>query len=78
VDLIITDQTMPNMSGMELIAEVRKRKPAIRTILCTGYSSAVSSEQIEKHAIDAFVMKPLVLSELGQIVRGVLDGERSV
>lgn len=75
-DLVITDQTMPELTGLELIAEIKKQRPRIKTILCTGYSSKVSSEKAKEEGIDAFVLKPLDFAEIAQTVRQVLDGQR--
>jgi signal transduction histidine kinase/ActR/RegA family two-component response regulator len=73
-DLVITDQTMPELTGIELVAEIKKLRPRVKTILCTGYSSKVSSEKAREEGIDAFVLKPLDLVEIAQTVRQVLDG----
>ena len=75
-DLVITDQTMPDLTGKELIQELLKIRPDIPTIICTGYSSQVSEEEAEKLGAKAFVMKPLDLQELAQTVRRVLDEGR--
>ncbi|MCF6266830.1 MAG: PAS domain S-box protein [Desulfuromusa sp.] len=74
-DLVITDQTMPDMTGQELIQELQKVKPNLATILCTGYSSKVDENIIKKLEINAFMMKPLELAKLAQTVRKVLDGD---
>jgi CheY-like chemotaxis protein len=73
-DLVITDQTMPQLSGIDLIAELKKIRPDIPTILCTGYSSKVDETEARKLGINAFLMKPLALASLAQTVRRVLDG----
>lgn len=73
-DLVITDQTMPNLTGKELIEELKKVRPKIPTILCTGYSSRVDEAEAIKSGISAFMMKPLDLPMLAQKIRQVLDG----
>ncbi|MDX2494832.1 MAG: PAS domain S-box protein [Desulfuromusa sp.] len=73
-DLVITDQTMPDMTGHELIQELRKIRPNLPAILCTGYSSKVDADIAEEFEINAFLMKPLELAKLAQTVRNVLDG----
>ncbi len=75
-DLVITDQTMPDLCGKDLIQELKKIRPYLRTILCTGYSSKIDEDQAQQQGIDAFCMKPLDLPELMQTVRRVLDGEK--
>lgn len=72
-DLVITDQTMPGLTGKELIAEIKKVRPDIPTILCTGYSSKIDEEESARLGISAFMMKPLDLPVLSQTVRQVLD-----
>ncbi|MEA3545117.1 MAG: PAS domain S-box protein, partial [Thermodesulfobacteriota bacterium] len=74
-DLIITDQTMPELCGSDLIREVKKRRPELPTILCTGYSNKMTEVQAKQQGISAFSLKPFNLSELLQTVRRVLDGE---
>ncbi len=75
-DLVITDQTMPELSGTELIAEMQKIKPDLLAILCTGYSAKVSETEAEQLGIHEFCLKPLSLSQLVQTVRKVLDGTK--
>ena len=58
-DLIITDQTMPEMTGVQLISEVRRINPTIPVILCTGYSEKVSEESAAGYGISHFLMKPV-------------------
>jgi PAS domain S-box-containing protein len=72
-DLIITDQTMPDITGQELILELRKIRPNLPAILCTGYSSKVDENLAQQLELNAFLMKPLELSKFAQTVRKVLD-----
>jgi len=72
-DLVITDMTMPNMTGDRLAAEIMKVRPHIPIILCTGFSGRISEEQALEKGIRAFVMKPLELKDLAETVRNVLD-----
>lgn len=73
--LVITDQTMPGITGKELILAIKQQRPDIPTIICTGYSSKVDENEARKLGINAFLMKPLTLPELLQTVRWVLDTE---
>ena len=75
-NLVITDQTMPDLTGEELIQEVKKISPDMPTILCTGYSSKIDEDKAKELGINAFLMKPLDLPKLLQTVRRVLDGEK--
>lgn len=71
--LVVTDQTMPGLTGQELAVEIGKVNVDIPVVLCTGYSNKVSVEQIAEYNISAFCRKPLGLSEFSGIIRGVLD-----
>lgn len=72
-DLVITDMTMPNMMGDKLAHELMKIRPDIPVILCTGYSERITEEKTKKVGIKAFVMKPLIMRDLSNTVRKVLD-----
>jgi signal transduction histidine kinase/ActR/RegA family two-component response regulator/HAMP domain-containing protein len=72
-DLVITDQTMPELSGKDLIKEMLKIRPNLPIILSTGYSSKVTKEDAEQLDIKAFCMKPMDMVETIKIVRTVLD-----
>ena len=74
-DLVVTDQTMPNMTGMELAAELRQIRPNIPVILCTGYSELVTEQNMRAADIQDVMMKPLIMHEAGRIIRRVLDRE---
>ena len=73
-DLVITDQTMPAMAGSELAKKILKIRPAMPIILCTGYSETLNESGAKEIGIQAFLMKPIVLHELAEIIRQVLDG----
>ncbi|MEN8258104.1 MAG: PAS domain-containing protein [Thermodesulfobacteriota bacterium] len=72
-DLIITDQTMPGLTGAELAQEILAIAPVMPIILCTGYSSVLSEEEALAVGIKKYVQKPVALNELVQVVRSVLD-----
>jgi len=73
-DLIITDMTMPGMTGETMALEMMKIRPDVPVILFTGYSSQVNWEKAIKIGIRGFANKPIVRRELAEIVRRVLDG----
>ena len=77
-DLVITDQTMPQMTGTDLAKEILHIRPNIPIILCTGFSNTISSENMGIQGIREFVMKPIIGAELGRVVRRVLDEEPSI
>lgn len=72
-DLLITDQTMPSLSGVELAKEVQKIRPTLPIILCTGHSDVVSKEDALAMGIRKYVSKPIYGDELFQAIREVLD-----
>jgi len=73
-DLIITDMAMPNMPGDKLSAELIKIRPAIPILLCTGFSEIISEEKAASLGIKGFLLKPIIMKDLAQKVREVLDG----
>jgi PAS domain S-box-containing protein len=72
-DLVITDMTMPNMSGLELAAEIIGRRSELPMILCTGFSEKINPTGAEVAGIKALIMKPVFWEELLHTVRRVLD-----
>ncbi len=72
-DLIITDQTMPKLSGAELAIEILKIRPDIPIILCTGYSEALSREDAKKIGINTFLFKPLDWIHVAKKIRDIFD-----
>ena len=72
-DLLITDQTMPEMTGIELAEQVRSIRPDIPIILCTGFSHLVDAETARAAGIKGFAMKPLTKREIARAIRSVLD-----
>jgi CheY-like chemotaxis protein/nitrogen-specific signal transduction histidine kinase len=77
-DLVITDQSMPQLPGIELARQLQTRYPGMPVILCTGYSSMVDKQKASSMGINGFLMKPLALGVLAREVRDVLDGGLSV
>lgn len=75
-DLVITDQTMPNMTGIEFAAQLLKMKPTLPIILCTGYSSKVDKIKAKQTGISDFASKPLKRRDLAILIRKVLDENR--
>jgi signal transduction histidine kinase/CheY-like chemotaxis protein len=72
-DLIITDQTMPGMTGLQLSKELKQIRNDIPIILTTGFSRLVTAESIKAAGISAFIMKPLSREELARTIRETLD-----
>ena len=72
-DLLVTDMTMPRMSGDALAGAALSIRPDLPVILCTGYSRSMSEQEARKMGVRAFVLKPLTQRELATMVRQVLD-----
>jgi PAS domain S-box-containing protein len=75
-DLVITDQTMPQLTGEALSRELRRMRPDIPIILCTGFSHMMAPDKALILGIDAFFMKPLSTRELATTIRRVLTARR--
>lgn len=77
-DLIVTDMTMPNLTGDKLAVELMKIRTDIPVILCTGYSKKISDETASEIGIKAFAYKPVVKAALAKTVRKVLDEANTI
>ena len=73
-DLVITDQTMPIMTGMDLARRMLQVRPELPIILCTGYSSLISEEKAKSIGIKGFAFKPISKKDIGNLVEKVLNG----
>jgi len=73
-DLLITDLSMPELSGLDLVREVRMCQPELPVILCSGYDDRRLQQDSAAEGINAFCMKPLEMEELFQTVSLVLHG----
>ncbi|KIX15340.1 ATP-binding protein [Dethiosulfatarculus sandiegensis] len=76
-DLVVTDQTMPGVSGVDLARRFLRTRPELPIILCTGFSAQISRESARKMGISRFLMKPVEISEIARVVREVLDEKSS-
>ncbi|MBW2644752.1 MAG: MEDS domain-containing protein [Deltaproteobacteria bacterium] len=72
-DLVISDMTMPNMTGDKLAKELIRIRSDIPIIICTGYSERVTEDSIGEMGIRELVMKPLAMHVLAETVRSALD-----
>lgn len=71
-DVVITDQTMPNLSGEGLAGEIQKIRPELPIILCTGFSHTMNEEKARELGIRKFLMKPLLRRDLVHALQEVL------
>ena len=72
IDLILSDHMMPGMTGIELLGEARRRQPEAVRMLISGWSQAVSAEELEELGVAVLVSKPWDDSELKQAIRKLL------
>jgi PAS domain S-box-containing protein len=75
-DLIITDFTMPGMTGVDLAREIKRDRPDVPVILCTGFNERLMEEDARELGIEEIVMKPLERTQFAELVRQVLDGKK--
>jgi PAS domain S-box-containing protein len=74
IDLVITDMTMPAMTGDKLAQNLMSIRHDIPVILCTGYSEHITGDRAKSIGIREFIMKPLEMKALARAIRKVLDG----
>ena len=72
-DLVITDMTMPNMTGKELAKEIMSIRSDLPIILCTGFSEQIDESRAKEMGISAYLMKPIIIRDMANTIREVLD-----
>jgi len=72
-DLVITDMTMPQMTGAKLAQKLKEIQPDVPVIICTGHSSLIDEEKAKQFGIAGYVMKPASMSTIAKAIRNVLD-----
>ena len=72
---VITDHTMPIMSGEDLVAELRKIEPHTSIIMCSGHSEALTPERARELGVAGYVSKPFTIDELGRAIRRAVRAE---
>ncbi|RPH39281.1 MAG: response regulator, partial [Desulfobulbaceae bacterium] len=77
-DLVITDQTMPGITGSDLARRMLQIRPDLPIILCTGFSNLISEEKARSLGIKGFALKPLAKKDIAALIRKVLDNGRLV
>jgi PAS domain S-box-containing protein len=77
-DLVITDMTMPNITGEKLAIELMNIRPDIPVILSSGFNYNVDEKKAMALGIRAFISKPVLKQELAETIRNVLDGKQNV
>nr|MBF0221898.1 response regulator [Desulfobulbaceae bacterium] len=74
-DLVFTDMTMPQITGIGLMKKIRALRPDMPIILCTGYSEIIDQKSALALGINAYITKPLVLETVATQVRKALDNK---
>ena len=72
IDVVITDQTMPGKTGIELAKDLLEIKPDIPIILCSGYAGTINEKKIRKSGIKQLVMKPVTVEDLSKEIQLLL------
>ncbi len=72
-DIVVTDQTMPHMTGSQLAGKLMQIREDIPIILATGFSETLTPEASREMGIREYLMKPLVSREIGKAIRRTLD-----
>lgn len=70
--MVITDMKMPNMSGLELLKEVKDHYPKVKVVLISGYSTGEVQSQAESLQADGFLGKPLMMSDIEKLLNSLL------
>jgi len=71
-DLVITDMTMPKKTGVQLAESLKKIRPDIPVIICSGNSPAIDESKAKQLGVDAFIQKPVTMAEVGKSIREAL------
>ncbi|WDP90058.1 MAG: PAS domain S-box protein [Desulfobacter sp.] len=71
-DLVITDLTMPQMNGVQLSRELKRLRPDLPIIICTGNHTLMDEKEAEKAGISAYAMKPITMSEISNLISALL------
>ena len=74
-DLVITDMTLPKMTGIDLSREIMQIRPGIPVILCSGIRDSETEKQVKSMGIRAYSIKPLTRRDLSRVIRETLDGD---
>lgn len=77
-DLIISDMTMPNMTGVQFANEVKAIRTDIPVIICTGFSDQINESNCKELGIQGYIMKPVIKQEISRVIRDVLKKTRRI
>ncbi|MCG8618097.1 MAG: cache domain-containing protein, partial [Desulfobacterales bacterium] len=77
-DLVVSDMTMPELTGLQLAREIKQVSPDIPFIICTGFNDQVSAETVDALDIQGFIQKPVLKSEMSRVIHRSLHGRDQV
>jgi DNA-binding NtrC family response regulator len=77
IDLVITDETMPELSGLDMAKSMLELRSDLPVILCTGYGDHVNAEIAKQHGIAGFTYKPMEINQLLELIKNTLEKERN-
>ncbi len=72
-DLVITDQMMPKMMGMEMAALMLAKRPQLPIVLCTGYSGKINNDDVEKAGLKGFIDKPIDFERMMKTINSLIE-----
>ena len=73
-DLVVTDMTMPGMTGVQLAGRLREIRPDVKIVICTGFSDLMDDKKAAAFGVQGFILKPVIKAEMASAVRKALDG----
>jgi PAS domain S-box-containing protein len=76
-DLVVTDLTMPKMTGLDLAEKILQLRPGFPVVLCTGFDVIMSEDKIFSHGLQAIIYKPILRRDMAAVIRKTLDRHRS-
>ena len=77
-DILVTDESMPRITGIQLLEEIRKLSPDIPAIICTGYSELLDEVDIERMNLSAVLRKPCSIEEISRTINAALSEKNKV
>lgn len=72
-DIILTDMTMPEVTGLDIAKNVKSLSPDVKVVLCTGFSDQLQGKNLDDLPIDGLIMKPLIRLDLAKMLKNVLS-----
>ena len=72
-DIVVTDEVMPQMRGLDLVRKLKSLRPDIKIVLCTGYSETMSEDTIRAAGIDLFLLKPVDAQTIAAKLRSLMS-----